>query len=80
LSRIVTHGPLWEQALVDIPAKEFHNIGMTFVASNPRECRGHDITRTLEHLNKQISATDESARNSVSCVVFACLQQNSGQG
>ena len=61
----MTHGLIGKKSLINFPAEEFGNIYMTFVALNPRERFGYVVTRTFEHLNKEVFATDESARDSI---------------
>jgi hypothetical protein len=80
LNRIVTHRPLGKKALINFPTEEFGDIYMTFVALNPRERFGYFVTRTFEHLNKEIFATDEGARDSILFVVLTRPKQNPRQG
>jgi hypothetical protein len=80
LNGIVTHGLIGKKSLINSPAEEFGNIYMTFVALNSRERFGYFVTRTFEHLNKEVFATDETARDSILFVVLARAKKNSRQG
>jgi hypothetical protein len=80
LNGIVTHGLIGKKSLINSTAEEFGNIYMTFVALNSRERFGFFVTRTFEHLNKEIFATDEGARDSILFVVLTRPKQNPRQG